>query len=61
MTETPGPLKGGVCLHCLDHWTAEDWQAMTKRIRESEERLRELLREQYGIKPNGKEGTTENY
>jgi len=42
---TPGPLNVGVCLHSLDHWTAEDWQAMSQRIRESEERLRELCRQ----------------
>ena len=42
---TPGPLDVGVCLHSLDHWTAEDWQAMSRRIREGEERLREQIRQ----------------
>lgn len=44
VNETPGPLNVGVCLHSLDHWTAEDWQAMSQRIRESEERLQAQIR-----------------
>jgi len=44
---TPGPLNVGVCLHCLDHWTAEDWHAMSKRIEESEKRLREQIQEEH--------------